>query len=169
MRHLMQPNRWSCSITSAAMVMGITIQELVDEIGHDGSNKVFPDLPEPMCFAGFDISEIVDAAFDLGWSMTPINTIPTCTPDGENIRDVYPESKIMDRVNHYLDHFDAIGMGQRYGGNNWHTIAWSKDEQRWHDPSGPILQKDKPPIQLATLWVFSKLENPLQRLLSPNS
>lgn len=170
MYHIMQPNRWSCSVASAAMVMGIDVKTLTDEIGHDGSRIVFPDLREPTNRAGFTITEIIDAAFKLGWSVVGIETMPQATPDGHNVRDVYPESKLRERVDHYLDSWDAIAYGARHDGLNWHVIAWSHKEQRWHDPSGPILQKEKPSIRIAVIYVFTRNENhAFQRLLSSNS
>jgi hypothetical protein len=95
------------------MVMEVELSELIESIGHDGSEKVFPDLKPPMCYAGFDISEIIDDAMRRGWSVTLVETMPTCTPDGENVRDVYPESKIKERVDWYLTRFDGIAACDR--------------------------------------------------------
>lgn len=169
MKHVRQPNRWSCSVASAAMVMGLTVEELIESIGHDGSEEVFPDLPVPIKYAGFTISEIIDDAMRRGWSVTGIETMPRCTPDGDNVRDVYPESKLMERFEWYLDRFDGIAYG--IGNRNWHVIAWSKEERRWHDPSGPILQHDTPSIDIATFYAFCKNEyfinnQTLERLIS---
>jgi hypothetical protein len=139
--------------------MECELSDLIESIGHDGSEEVFPDLKPPMNYAGFDISEIVDAAMRRGWSTTLVETMPRCTPDGDHVRDVYPESKLQERIDWYLNRYDGIAYGQRYGGNNWHVIAWSKDERRWHDPSGPILQKDKPSISIASFYAFCKNEH----------
>lgn len=155
MKFQSQPNMWSCSVASAAMVMNIPIHDLISLIGHDGSEIMFPDLPEPVCRAGFTIQEIVDAALKMGWSMTPIEAMPQCTPNGKNIRDVFPETK--ERMDHYFAKYSGLVEGERLDGKYWHNVAWDHEEQLWHDPSGPITKK--PTIKVATFWVFMKNEH----------
>jgi hypothetical protein len=158
MKHQIQPNRWSCSVTSAAMVMDIPVVELIDKIGHDGGDIIFPDNEPPNCYRGFDISEIIDAAMKFGYAMTPIHAIPVATPNGLDTYDVFPEDKIKPRMDYYLDRFNGIAYGIRINSKHYHVIAWDKEERQWHDPSGGIWQRDKPTIDLSTLWVFQKSE-----------
>lgn len=160
MKHQMQPNRWSCSVTSAAMVLDIPVTELISQLGHDGGEIYYPHNTPPCCYRGFDISEIVDVVMRRGWAVTPIIAWPTSTPNGTDVHDVYPEFSLKDRMDWYLQRFDGIAYGERETKleKRTHVIAWSKDERRWHDPSGPILQKDKPSIAIRTFWVFQKAE-----------
>lgn len=176
MKHIMQPNRWSCSVASAAMCMDICLNKLVGLIGHDGSEVVFPDLEPPTCYAGFSPQEIIDASMRCGYSVTSVETMPRCTPDGDHVRDVFPEDKIIERVEWYLSRFNCVAAGERNMGGRryWHNIAWSKDEQRWHDPSGPVTAKDHPTVDIAVLYVYAKNEmyyanHMLDCLLSKNS
>lgn len=155
----MQPNRWSCSVTSAAMAMDITVPDIISLIGHDGSEVIYPDLPEPMCRAGFDIQEIIDVALQMGWSVTPIEACPSVTPDGKNIRDLFSEDKIKTRMNKYFDGFSGIVSGQRLDQKWWHLVAWDHKSQMWLDPSGPQLIRDQPPIKVAVFWIFIRNEH----------
>lgn len=44
MRLIRQPNRWSCNACAFAMVLGITLEEIVEALGHDGqANGGFTD------------------------------------------------------------------------------------------------------------------------------
>lgn len=159
MRFRGQPNRWSCSIAAAAMVMDVEIQELIDGIGHDGSEIVFPDLREPMCRAGFDIQEIIDFALNCGWSITPIETIPVVTSDGVQTRELFEREKAHARVEGYLKRYNGVVYGQRWDQNWWHVVAWDSERELWLDPSGPVLPKKQPPIKIATFYVFMKNEH----------
>jgi hypothetical protein len=143
------------------MVMDIEIQELIDGIGHDGSEIVFPDLREPMCRAGFDIQEIIDFALNCGWSITPIETIPVVTSDGVQTRELFEREKAYARVENYLKRYNGVVYGQRWDQNWWHVVAWDSEKQLWLDPSGPVLPKEKPPIKIATFYVFMKNEHKL--------
>lgn len=164
MKFQSQPNMWSCSVTSAAMVMDEPVQDLIMRIGHDGGEIVFPDLPEPVCRAGFAIQEIIDAALKMGWSVTPIEAMPQCTPDGKNIRAVFPEIK--GRMDDYFKRYSGLVEGERLDGKYWHNVAWDHERQLWLDPSGPQLPKERPPVKVAAFWIFMKNERFLQEITS---
>jgi hypothetical protein len=54
-----QPNRWSCVLTAFANAVDIDQNDIISLLGHDGSEIIFPDLPEPLCRRGFDPREII--------------------------------------------------------------------------------------------------------------
>ena len=56
--------------------MDLPSQELASFIGHDGSEIVFPELPEPMCRRGFHHQELIEAALNIGFTVTPFELIP---------------------------------------------------------------------------------------------
>lgn len=58
------------------MALGITTQRFYDFAGHDGSEVVLPDYPEPICRAGFHPQEAVVVAWKLGFSCTPFEVQP---------------------------------------------------------------------------------------------
>ena len=49
MRLLRKPERWMCLPASFAMVLDLPLGDIFREIGHDGSQVVWPDLLEPAC------------------------------------------------------------------------------------------------------------------------
>lgn len=72
-----QPTRWSCAPTAFAMAMDLDVAYLMEVVGHDGGEIIFPDLPEPMCRRGFHVSELTNAALLLGYSATPVELFPS--------------------------------------------------------------------------------------------
>lgn len=52
-----QPNSWSCYACVAAMATGKTLQDVVDFVGHDGSD-IDNESPHPDKRRGFSLSEI---------------------------------------------------------------------------------------------------------------
>lgn len=75
-RLLKKPNQWSCSVTAFAMALGITVGELVESIGHDGSYKLWPELDEPRCRRGFHSQELIDQVLFRDRTCTPIEANP---------------------------------------------------------------------------------------------
>jgi hypothetical protein len=76
MRLLKKPHPWSCILSAFAMALDKTNEEVSAAIGHDGSEIIFPDLPEPMCRRGFHHQELIHAALLYGYSVTPFELIP---------------------------------------------------------------------------------------------
>jgi hypothetical protein len=70
-----QPTPWSCLPTAFAMTSGVSMKEILEVIGHDGSEICWPDLEEPFCRRGFCVQEIVVAGLILGFSV--MNIVPT--------------------------------------------------------------------------------------------
>jgi hypothetical protein len=80
MQLMKQPNRWSCLTTSFAMVLNITYDELIKEIGHDGSKLMWPDLPDPMCRQSFHIQELILCCYRRGLAVIPFEIYPIAGP-----------------------------------------------------------------------------------------
>ena len=72
----LKPNQWSCSVTAFAMALRFPVQQLIEELGHDGSEIIFPDLPEPMCRRGFHAQELILAAWRHDFACTPLELFP---------------------------------------------------------------------------------------------
>jgi hypothetical protein len=45
-------------LQSFAYAFGISPEELIEQLGHDGTEIVAPDLPEPFCRRGFSVDEL---------------------------------------------------------------------------------------------------------------
>lgn len=77
-----KPNPWGCAVTAFAMAIDIPVQQLIEEIGHDGGEKIFTHMPDPMCRRGFHSQELIQAAWQHGFACTPIEMYPMlrCEP-----------------------------------------------------------------------------------------
>ncbi len=76
----LKPNQWSCSITALAMTLRVTVESLVSQIGHDGSEIIFRDLAEPMCRRGYHSQELIHLAWQYGFTVTPFELFPVIAP-----------------------------------------------------------------------------------------
>ena len=151
MKLIKNSNNWSCMAASAAMVLDIKIKDLFKKIGHDGSEIMFPDLPEPGRRRGFSIQEIIPVAIDMGYSVTPIETRPCSTPDGVNDFEInFPNPE--GRLYRYMCGVKGILTGRML---RWrHAVAW---EDLIYDPIGRIYNLDTIALQIDTFWRFDKI------------
>ena len=76
MRLLRKPERWMCLPTSFAMVLDLPLSAIFDEIGHDGSQIIWPDLPEPTCRRGFHPQELIHVCLNHGHAATRVELYP---------------------------------------------------------------------------------------------
>ncbi|REJ65604.1 MAG: hypothetical protein DWQ31_16830 [Planctomycetota bacterium] len=71
-----KPNPWSCIATAFAMALDIPVAEFFDLVGHDGIEKCFPALAEPMCRRGLHVQECIAVCLGLGYAVTPVELFP---------------------------------------------------------------------------------------------
>lgn len=118
---LKQPNGWSCLPTCLAMLTDIPYSKIIEIIGHDGSEIIYPTYKEPECRKAFELEEIKDAAFSLGFSLLEITL-----REGDDAR-----------LDKYLLH-PCIVCGS-WASMRYHAVAWFGD--RGFDPwSGPLTE-----------------------------
>ncbi len=109
----------NCLAIASAMALGISYNQLIKEIGHDGQAIIFPDLPDPGCRQGFHIQEIIDVAIDLGVAVTPIEALPFSTPDGQKTFGVNFKIK---RFQNHLKNARGVITGMK---KKWrHAVFW---------------------------------------------
>jgi hypothetical protein len=148
------PNGWSCILASVAMVLDWSTKELIEEIGHDGSEVIFPDLPEPAKRRGFHIQEFVPLILKSGFSATAIFVLPCSTPDGNHFYDVPikdPEVRFRDLVGENVGIFTGIM-------HKWHhAVAW--DGYRIYDPSRGICFYDECELQIDCFYRFDRIKS----------
>lgn len=65
-----QPNVFTCLPTAFAMVLDIPVFEIISELGHDGSQIVDPDSPEPFNVQGWHPQELKLLCWKNGYSVT---------------------------------------------------------------------------------------------------
>lgn len=128
MRHQRQPNRWSCVPTAFAMVINMDVAEMLDRIGHDGSEILYPDLEEPSCRRSFHPQECLQVLDSCGYAATPLEALPILQMDATHWIEL---DRRKDFVNH-LATADGVFIGE--GRKLRHAVAWIGGEV--YDPSG---------------------------------
>lgn len=124
MRHQKSPNRWSCLPTSFAMVLNQPVEQLIEQLGHDGSSICWPNQPEPLCRRGFHIQELTDYMFKQGMYVIPFQACPTYRPvDSESIVEAQTKLTPTQRMAMAMA-YEAVIIGQTNTGAS-HAIAWN--------------------------------------------
>ena len=119
-----------------AMALDMPVADLLAAIGHDGSEIVFPSLPEPLCRQGIHNQELIQVALTRGLAVTPVELFPVLQPT-----EVGPFRKIVLYPDNNWRRFETAiqtsrglidGTGARLG----HMVAY--DYGRIFDPRGPV-------------------------------
>jgi hypothetical protein len=76
MKPQLKEKQWQCVPTAFATALDMTLADLLNEIGHDGSEIINSNLPEPFCRKGFHIQELIDACLRYGFAVTPVELYP---------------------------------------------------------------------------------------------
>ena len=119
-----------------AMALDMPVADLLAAIGHDGSEIIFPSLPEPLCRRCFHVQELIQVALARGLAVTPVELFPVLQPTeaGPFHKTVlYPDNNWRRFEETIRASLGVIaGTGARLG----HTVAY--DHGRIYDPRGPI-------------------------------
>lgn len=142
MKIQISPNKWSCLPTAFAIATNYPVDVIINQIGHDGSEIIFPERNEPYNRRGFMIQEIMDILLWKDWAVVHIEALPMIINPFEDIASPSPEPAIK-RFNHYLKCVNGVLCGMMKGTNKWHACAWNHYEQMMYDPNGFIYPKNK--------------------------
>lgn len=132
------PYKNSCLPTSLAMCLGLPAKEVLSLLGDHGNEKLFPKLPDPACYRGWHIQEIVDLCLKLGYSITEVEMCPVFgaigTSDTKRLIPTYEMQ--LERMIQQIRGEVAI----LYVQGNWsrHAVAW--DGYEVYDPKGKVAQ-----------------------------
>jgi hypothetical protein len=105
------------------------VDMIYERIGHDGSEIIWPHLPEPRCRRAFHIQECINAVWP-EFAVTPLELCGHLSPDGVSIFEInfrYPE----------LGSWSGVVLGR--GGHGFrirHAVAFCAN--RIYDPNGLI-------------------------------
>lgn len=138
MRLLKKPNRWSCLSTAFAMAIDRSFDEVIEAIGHDGSEIIWPELEEPFKRRAFHIEELQYIALRFGVILVQFSPgfhySPSNNPlHGSAVPITYTFEKEWEAV---LKRFDGLFVGQCKGSKSDHAVAWNAKEGLIHDTSG---------------------------------
>jgi hypothetical protein len=133
MRIQTQPTRWSCAATAFAMALDVPVAELIESIGHDGSEIIWPDLPDPMCRRGFHSQELIDECLKRGHGCTPVEWNPSTAPsEGEGRYEIFDTDQAAERVIRSLEYPNSV---MECEGHRWRHCVHHHDG-RIYDPCG---------------------------------
>lgn len=99
----MEPGEHRCIIFSLAMLLDETPQAIIEEIGHDGTEKWWP-YPPPHGDRGHHIQEIIDVCLAHGIVLTPIERFPLsgCGRDASVSRNIWDDASAERRFKELL-------------------------------------------------------------------
>jgi hypothetical protein len=134
------------------MVMEVSVEYLIDKLGHDGSEIIFPTLPEPECRKSFNIQELIILALDFGYSFTPIVKQYTVFPRGEEAPYRNDLSLSDEHLFELMSRFSGVLTGTTYSGLR-HAVAW--DRHMILDPNG--WKYDRTRFIMEVFWAVGRL------------
>jgi len=145
-----QPNRWSCLLTAFAIALDENVDKLVEEIGHDGSERIW-SAPHPNDCRGFHIQEIIECCLFRKVAVVPIEPRPSLThPLTKQGVYAVPVNDPASRMTYHMQ--GAVGVLTGITENNSrHALTWNRSEII--DPSdGLARQTIHPEWQIECFW-----------------
>lgn len=142
MLNQVQPNLWSCLPTAFSTVTGISLENLLDEIGHDGSEIIFPDAPDPLSRKAFHPQECLIAIYKIYLKNPQLqrryfscisNELVCHNPKTD---DIYIHEYPQDIFNLFLQNHNGVIIGEIH--DKMHAAAWDRIRQAALDPNGFI-------------------------------
>lgn len=123
------------------MVTDIPIESLIRNIGHDGSEILWPEQKEPLNRRGFHIEEIQYALFKERWLLAPFTSSFGYNPGGNTAIhiEVYDFSEKLKEV---LNEYNGLLLGRYRGSTTPHAVAWNAFEKVIYDPGGCLSPYD---------------------------
>jgi len=138
-----QPSQWSCVPTAFAMLFNMDAKDLIQEIGHDGSEVFWPELePTQLGKRAFHPQECIDIGIKHGIYIVSIHVLPYTEHFVTTIKPkaIWSEQFCLDRFTRYLQNFEGVMTGTT-GFNMGHAVAW--DRKLVYDPRGHLKELSK--------------------------
>lgn len=123
-----QPDPWSCTAASLTMLLGLDYQDIITDIGHDGSEIWWPEDRIPQ--RGFSVQEIIDCALKNNYALVPIDGCPGASSDNGTVTKYIFENYEERLLNHMIGR-EGLILGY-YAPNRCHMVAW--DGSKIYDP-----------------------------------
>jgi len=165
MRLLKQPNRWSCLPTAIAMLINKSVDDVIRAVGHDGSEIIWPELPEPNNRRSFHPQEMYPLIIENGYLVTVFDKTPFLanSPEqafmelgfGINNHEPYDRlTELYERlkgrmleinqdlvIDKFMEHCNGVLIGLGVA-RTPHAVAWNADEGLIYDPNGTVVRRN---------------------------
>lgn len=147
-----QPNNWTCNPCAFAMVLGMTLEEMLREVGHDGSRVVNPAHDFPRNLEGFNDFQMHYVAFKKGYGTITFLARPGVdSPEGPI--DISGNYWSFDEFSEWMmGKQGVIGVQSKRFKNCSHAVAW--DGEKILDPQEDEPQAPSNYIFQSFTWVF---------------
>ncbi len=113
-------NNWSCFLASFARCLNEPMEKLIREIGHDGSEILWPERRPPNCYRGFHHQELIDCCLRRGVSVTCVEALPVLAGPPDKL--IYPHEVAYLRIYQYIRESKRCVIGGEIHGNR-HAVA----------------------------------------------
>lgn len=123
-----QPTPATCLITSFAMVLGVHVDELIEQIGHNGAQVIFPNQSGANRCRGHHIQELIAALDAREYAIVAIEPSPVSRSGDE----VY-EHATNPFIESAMLKYSGVIAGRNARGE--HAVAWSAINRHSYDPS----------------------------------
>ncbi len=137
-------NNWSCLPMAFAHCMGVTVERMIELMGHDGSTIVWPHDPSPLNRRAFHIQEILYAVYKLNYSAMPVQLNPTLS-NGRS-----PSIQIEDNFFNNAKYQLGVHLGTTDSGIN-HAVAYDPLAGFWCPDRGYIAS-----FNSREIWLLNK-------------
>jgi hypothetical protein len=124
MKHLIAPNQWSCMPTALAMVLDCSVEQVIEAVGHDGSEIIRPALREPLCRRAFHLIDLQLAAYQMGYDLILIENNPYTIRDEELI--YLPDEPYTSFLMTCMERYRGVVTGIL--NEKPHALAWDREK-----------------------------------------
>ena len=145
-----QPNNWSCLPTAFAMALDMDVKNLINLLGHDGSEIIWPDKKEPFNRRSFHIQEFIDFCYSCDYAIIQIDNYFKSQPDNFSKPFVVMNQNFEKII--YRNIGVLIGIGNQSSRN--HAVAWNGIEI--FDPNGSIYKLQD--MEISDFYCLRKLQ-----------
>lgn len=122
------------------MCLDRTVSDLIKITGHDGSEVLWPDQPEPLKRRGHHIEEIQYAAYYIGNLFVPFVAKFEYNPGADESLP-FAQYDFSGKFQAVLNRYNGILLGH-YSRGHPHAVAWNATEGVIYDPDGVVVRKD---------------------------
>lgn len=137
------------------MALDVPVTRLIVLIGHDGSEIVWPELPEPLRRRGHHVQEMIYVSHQLGFSVTPFEAFPVSLGKAGTTPFTVPMiPQAEERMPGVMQ--EAVGVVTGENPNRRpHAVAW--DGHAILDPGGQDYGIDD--FHMETFWLVRKIKS----------
>lgn len=130
--------------------MDKTPEELIELVGHDGTEKVF-NVPPPYCFRSFHPQEFIAVSrFPIiTWEYSPI-----LAGSEENWIEVWDNKKKQDEFAKIVAFHDCVFISER----GRHAAAWNATEEKVYDPNKGCVSLSWWLERYGVMMIYAKIE-----------